>query len=59
MFNNGTNNSIAKALMAGGKASKPDFAGKVKGSNLGNIVPSVDPALKALAYNKRKKIKLG
>lgn len=34
------------------------FAPKAKGTVLSNV-PQLDPALKALAYNKRKKFKLG
>jgi hypothetical protein len=34
------------------------FAPKAKGSVL-NTTPVVDPALRALAFNRRKKVKLG
>lgn len=39
-------------------AMKTTYAPKTKGAMLNNT-PVVDPALKALAYNKRKKIKIG
>ncbi len=56
MLNSGKSNAVAEALM--GKMSKPAFAPKSKGNTL-STVPSVNPALKALAFNRRKRTKIG
>lgn len=57
MLGSSKTSSIAKALMPA--EPKPDFVPRVKGSNLGASVPAVDPALKALAYGRRKRVKIG
>jgi hypothetical protein len=49
-----TNDHKAPAL----KKEGTTFAPKAKGSVL-NTTPVVDPALRALAFNRRKKVKLG